>query len=139
MSKPKIAGGVELLDEKARKLLEDDCHSDEAVQFCLLGQRMRDTSPTGDVLVVLNERVLVVRHGMNARNNPIFGGGTEAVSLYYVDINGLDLRKRFLTGSIHVDRPGLPLPPEIIVDKARLDEYRPYIDEINKKVHDAEL
>jgi len=90
MTKPEIAGGVEVLDEKARKLLEDNLLPGEAVQFCLLGHRIKETSPTGDVLVALNERMLVIRHGRAARNDPFFGHGTEAVSLYYADINSLE-------------------------------------------------
>ena len=60
----------------------------------MLGHRIKETSPTGDVLVGLkvglNERMLVIRHGRAARNDPFFGHGTEAVSLYYADINSLE-------------------------------------------------
>ncbi len=137
MTKPEVAGGIEILDKKARQLLEDNLYVGETVEFCLVGLRTKASSPTKDVLAALDERMLVVRYGVYARNNLGFGGGTEAVSLYYTDINGLDLRKQFLSGSINIDRPGLPLPPEIFVDKGRLDEYRPYVDLINRKIHET--
>jgi hypothetical protein len=136
MPKPEIAGGVEVLDEKARRLLEENLRAGETVEFCLIGRRVK-AAQTNDVLAALDERILVVRYGVVARNNPIWGGGTEAVSLYYTDMSGLDLRKTLLEGSIRIDRPGLPLPPQIAVDKSRLDEYRPYINRINEKIHEA--
>ncbi len=137
-SGPEVAGGVEILDDRARKMLERNLSPGEEPEFVLVGQRMRAHGRTNAALVALPDRALLLMYGINTPGTLIPGG--EFVRSYsYRDGGTFELQKGGLLASIRVQPLGIDLllGPEISIDKGRAEEYQPYINRLNEKVRAA--
>ena len=122
------------LDKKFRNRLEHYLLANETVEFCLLGLIGPD-----QLLAALNDRILILRTDLVS-----FLQNKQAESLPYKDIHDIGLRRNpdYYAGKaypIEIFRSDSPLEPAALinVDKGRLDEYRPYINRINAKIHEA--
>jgi hypothetical protein len=86
-SAPGLAG-------RARKLAEDNVSPDETIEFTIVGEWRQ-------CIVALQDRLLVIKPGFMA--GATFGG--RVTSFYYRDINGIEVNKGLITGTIEVNSP----------------------------------
>lgn len=136
---PEVAGGVEILDDRARKMLERNLNPGEEPEFVLLGQRIGERSKTDTALVALPDRVITLHYGLQATGGLILPGGEDAYSYDYGDLLGFAVQRRLVTAVIKPLQPGagLQVSREVTIDKSRADEYQPYVTRLNEKVQAA--
>jgi Bacterial PH domain len=146
----KVAGGVEILGKKLRKLTEQNMGDDETVEFCLM-------SPSGvggwsQAIVALDDRLLVIKPGMAA--GATFGA--RVTSFYYRDITGIEVNTGLTQGVIEIntssyqgtgqkdfwsvstkDKNPFHVTNCLPIGKRDLKHYKPYIDRLRSMIREA--
>ncbi len=146
----KVAGGVEVLSNKLRKLAQQNMSEDENVRFCLL-------SPSGiggwsQAIVALDDRLLVIKPGMAAMAT----FGARVTSFYYRDITGIEVNTGLVQGVIEINTPSYQGTAQkdfwsvrdnskdpfqvtncLPISKRDLKDYRPYIDRLRTIIREA--
>lgn len=146
----KVAGGVEILGKKLKKLAEQNMGDDETVEFCLM-------SPSGvggwsQAIVALNDRLLVIKPGMAA--GATFGA--RVTSFYYRDITGIEVNTGLTQGVIEINTPSYQGTGQkdfwnvsnkdknpfhitncLPIGKRDLKHYKPYIDRLRSMIREA--
>ncbi len=146
----KVAGGVEVLNKKLRKLAEQNMGEDESIEFCLLSQS--GVGGWSQVIVALDERLLVIKPGMAA--GATFGA--RVTSFYYRDITGIEINTGLLQGVIEINTPSYQGTAQkdywnvrdqnknpflvtncLPISKRDLKHYKPYIDKLRTMIREA--
>jgi hypothetical protein len=145
----KVAGGVEVLNKKLKKLAEQNMSQDEDIKFCLV-------SPSGiggwsQAIVALNDRLLVIKPGMAAGTT----FGARVTSFYYRDITGIEVNTGLMQGVIEINTPSYQGTAQrdfwstgqnnnpfyvtncLPIGKRDLKDYKPYIDRLRTMIRDA--
>jgi hypothetical protein len=138
------AGGIECLNYKNRSLLQDNMHSGELVDFCLVGE-------FNQAIVSLDDRLFVLKSGFMAGST----FGSRVTSIYYRDITSIEVNTGLLMGVIEVctpsyegtrtksywdssrDRDPKQLSNCIPISKVYLKELQPYLDKLRAKIVEA--
>lgn len=138
------AGGINCLTPKNKKLVEDNIHAGESVDFCLVGSG-------GQALVALEHRLLILKSGFMA--GATFG--QRVSSFYYRDITGVEVNTGLLNGVIEVctpsyegtrqkdfwsmdkDRDPWKVSNCLPIVKPDLKMYQPYLERLRAKIADS--
>lgn|SRR5215204_5215017 len=144
----KVAGGVEVLSKKLKKLTEQNTNQEEDIKFCLVSRNIGGWS---QAIVALNDRLLVIKPGMAA--GATFGA--RVTSFYYRDITGIEVNTGLMQGVIEINTPsyqgtaqkdfwstGKNNNPHYItnclpISKQELKDYKPYIDRLRTMIREA--
>ena len=145
----KVAGGVEVLNEKLKKLAEQNMSQDEDIKFCLV-------SPSGiggwsQAIVAVNDRLLVIKPGMAAGTT----FGARVTSFYYRDITGIEVNTGLMQGVIEINTPSYQGTAQrdfwstgqndnpfyitncLPISKRDLQDYKPYIDLLRTMIREG--
>jgi hypothetical protein len=144
-----FAGGPEILSKKLRKLVEQNKHEGEKIEFCLLSG---DIGGWNQAIVALTDRLLVIKPGFMA--GATFG--SRVTSFYYRDITGIEVNTGLINGVIEINTPSYQGTGQkdfwniknedrdpykvtncLPISKFNLKEYKPYIDRVRAMVREA--
>ena len=137
-----VAGGLEVLSTRVLEEVERHSSPDERVLFCLRGSLNHS-------LVAFDERLLIVKPGFHAGTT----FGSLVTTFYYQDVTGIQLHTFLFSGWIEVSSPSFQgrerkrnrqprgsnqdvykLPSCIPISKRRVDDYRPYMQQLRERV-----
>ena len=144
-----FAGGPEILGKKLRKLVEQNKHEGEKIEFCLLSG---DIGGWNQAIVALTDRLLVIKPGFMA--GATFG--SRVTSFYYRDITGIEVNTGLINGVIEINTPSYQGTGQkdfwniknedrdpyrvtncLPISRFNLKEYKPYIDRLRAMIREA--
>jgi len=141
-----IVGNIEILNEKIKKIVQENINQSEKILFCLVGS-------SNQSLIALNKRLLVIKTGFIA--GVTFG--SRITSFHYKDITGIEINTGLISGVIEINTPSYQGTKEkdwwsmdrdrdpfkvsncIPIAKGNLKEYQPYLEKLREKIQKAKI
>lgn len=139
-----IAGGIQCLSAKNKRLLKQNLRTGETVEFCIVGNFKQS-------IVALNERLVIIKPGFMA--GATFGA--RVTSFYYRDITGIEVNTGLINGVIEIctpsyegtrqkdfwsmdrDRDPAKVSNCIPINKISLKICQPFLEKLHAKIDDA--